>query len=146
MKILKFTALIIVAVTVLFFAMAFLLPSVSKVERVLTIHAPAQEVYKVYSNLSYWNEPALLQDENTFKFFPDSLIQFSFLNQDTKNIINATLKLVQNNDSTTTATLTQEMHLPLIFRYMASKIEETTAPVMESGLVSVKTFVELKDK
>ncbi len=146
MKILKFTVLIIVAVTVLFFAMAFLLPPLSKVEREVTIHAPVEQVYKVFSNLSYWNEPVLLQNENNFKFFPDSFIQFSFLNKDTRNIIYATLKLVQVNDSTTKATLIQEMHLPLTFRYMTSKIEETTAPVMEEGLLSVKTFVELKDK
>jgi hypothetical protein len=146
MKILKFTVLIIVAVAVLFFAMACLLPSVTNVEREITIHAPVKEAYKVFSKLSYWNEPALLQNEEQFKFFPDTLIQFSFLNKDTRKIIYAKIKLVQNNDSTITATLTQEMPLPLAFRYMSGKIEETTAPFMEEGLLSVKTFLELKNK
>lgn len=54
MKALKKTFVIVVSILVLFLIIGFLLPSEFKVQRSITINAPASEVYKHVVNLRNW--------------------------------------------------------------------------------------------
>lgn len=141
MKILKFTLVTSLAVVILFFVMGFLLPSLSYIERSITIHAPVEKVYASFSNLTLWNDASLLQKGNDEKYFPDSIIRFDRLNKDIKETIHVTVKFSGSSEETA-VTLIYETPLPLTMRMMTSKIEETTAPLMEESLATQKKILE----
>ncbi|MEP7263259.1 MAG: hypothetical protein ABI772_02110 [Bacteroidota bacterium] len=141
MKILKFTLITFLAVVILFFAMALLLPSVNYIERSITIHAPVEKVYSSFSNIKEWNSVSLLQKDAAVKYFPDSIIQFERVNKDIGKTVYVTVKFSGNVDEAV-VTLIYETPLPLVMRMMTSKIEETTVPLMEESLALQKKSIE----